>query len=491
MPILLQSYTLNPADTGMGEVMRPGIASMSGERIATLETLFGFFVDAVMDPDKALAKDAAFIEKLMRHPRVSACMNIREQKVAILKSRVDAAEEAEDEQLAEAARLYAARRWAAIKEKDQLFQEMEQAVLHGGVAHEWIWEKRLIAGQPVQVPARHFPVHKTRFQFDRQGNLAIKTRTNPVWGAAVGSNPSNPQTPQTILPMGKFVYHRYERSPGSWNAPDDEGYNYYGRGEDEDLYDVVVRDLSTWLLQQYWLKRYGNPPQMLYSPETTQWNGWAESIIADLLTKQIARVPGNTDAQGKRLFELSMPEVPSPSFDAFQNARKQHYNDIEAILLGSEGVLSTAEKGGYSGHKSRNEEGPDMLMRRDAARIGSTLSAQLVPAMLRYGPQEMQDLPTEMMPSIVLYDEQDIDVGDLETATKIVPVPRKFLYQAMRIPVPTVDRKTGQMEEAVFNGGQSDPFEALENGAEPKDDDEPRRPIGDGETIDEQPKDNE
>lgn len=485
MSFVMQSELVAP-DSGSGSLPRYDIESIGGGgRVATLETMWSFFLDAVNDPDSALRKDPNFLETMMRHPQVSACMNLREQNVASMLTRVDSPEEPVNAEKAKAAAKYISTVWASIDNKDALFQQMQLAVLHGGVGHEWMWQAY---EDGTQRPRRFFPVHKTRFLFDRQGQMCLKTRRQMVWGGYLGVTPTNPGHP-TNLPLGKFTYHVYEQMPGSWNRPDDEGFIYFGRGEDEDLYDLVVRDLASWYMQMQWLQQYGNPPRLLYHPEP--FSAWANVITKlgqRLMKDNLIPVYNTIQEGGHRAFELVNAEVPHPSFDAFGAIRKRHYDDIEAILLGAVGALSQQDKGGYASHKSRQQSGPDLLATRDATRICSTINSQLVPAMIKYGPQPLRDLDPADLPKIVLFNEDDVDAEALEKAVKLVPVGKKFIYRRLKIDEPT------EGEETVFHGNEQDPLkeiDGLAGGKEPGEDgeDEPRQPIGENDkSAEEDPK---
>ena len=486
MPPIVMSSELIPPESGAGSLGRQELESSEGNgRIATMETLWSFFIDMVSDPDMALAKDPDAIQKLMRHPQVSACMNIREQKIASMLSRVDPPEDPIDKGMAEAAAKYVKRVWNSLADKDSLFQNFQQAVLQGGVGHEWEWEYRKEDG--TQRPYAFTPISKTRFTFTREGELCLRTRGQPVWGGYLGIIPTRPgKAPrhQPDVPIGKFSYHAYERSWGTWHRPDEEGFYYYGRGEDEDLFDLVMRDFATWFMEQQWLAQYGNPPRLLYHPHpVAQWKATIKNFAQRLRTDSLVPLPGLAEGT-LRAFELIDAKVPNPTTDAFGQSRKRNFDSIEAILLGSVGVLSQQDKGGYAGHQSRQQSGPDMLAGRDARRIESTLNSQWVPAVLRYGPAPFRTMPKDDYPQIRLYNEEQVDIEVLEKAVTLVPVAKSTIYRHLRIEQPKMGEDGQPAEEVVFLGQQQDPYgelEELKDGGEPADEvdqDEPRKPIG-------------
>lgn len=475
MPLLMQSEII-PLDSGMGNVGRIALEAGSiTAKVASLETLWSFFIDVVNDPDAATNRDPLFLEKAMRHPWVAACMGMRQEKVASMQTRVDAPEDPVNPDLAKAASRYIGRIWAALQRKDELFAQMQLGVLHGGIGHEWNWI-RLPDG--TQRPVEFTSIKKDRFKFDRTGQMCLLTRRQPVWGGYLGVTPTNPERPSR-LPPGKFTYHRYQVIPGSWFQPEDEGYQYFGYGLDQPLYDVVMRDLACWYLQMEWLRQYGNPPRGLYVPTpSAQWQDDIRNIAKRFKTDSLVPIPSNVE-EGQRIFEIIDAEVPNPSFNAFGEARKRHYDDIEAIILGSVGTLSQQDKGGYASHKSRQQSGPDLLAQRDAARICSTLNAQLVPAMLKFGPEQFRELDPADLPQIAIYDEQDVsgDVVDaLEKASKLVPIGKRTMYRRLRIDEPE------DGEETVEPPQEQSPYEHLDElngGKDPAETgDEPSKAIG-------------
>ena len=158
------------AGNGEGALFRPGLRGEYGARTANLQTLFDFFIDNVPDPDSALAANPDFDEILAQHTDVHACMTIRSKSVASMPWRVDAAEKAGDDSMAEKLAEYVKDRLNAIPNLDLMFQEMvEGGTLLGGQGHEWIWQ--MIEGY--SAPTFSAPVHKTRFTFDRSGNMAL------------------------------------------------------------------------------------------------------------------------------------------------------------------------------------------------------------------------------------------------------------------------------------------------------------------------------
>ena len=89
-----------PADSRQGGLYRPFATGQSGGRLASLETLYDFWLNNVPDPDSAFAADPGFGAKLRMQPDVHGAMTKRELSVASMPWRVEPGPDAEDKALA-------------------------------------------------------------------------------------------------------------------------------------------------------------------------------------------------------------------------------------------------------------------------------------------------------------------------------------------------------------------------------------------------------
>ena len=129
---------LVPTDSGMGQVSRGRMQGQRGGRVATAETFFDFFIDVVPDPDEALARDPDFLRKLYEHPDVMAANEKRAKTVSQFTDRILPNPDYPDQKLAEQVASAIGEIWADIPNRHQLYYEMQQAVLRGGVRDtEW------------------------------------------------------------------------------------------------------------------------------------------------------------------------------------------------------------------------------------------------------------------------------------------------------------------------------------------------------------------
>lgn len=462
-----------PIDSGMGGLYRPfGVGTGDG-RIASLETLFDYFVNQVYDPDLALAQDPDFEEKCNQQPDVHAAMVIRQNTVAqfpwsIAASDVPGIDPATAKGIAEYVDEVLRR-----LDMETIYEQMQVAVLMGGVGHEWVWHRE---ANGVEYPVEVWNMKKQRFVFDRLGNMAILTRNAPVWGEYVGPNPDVLAMPlrkldngmwvvqanSVYMPHGKFTYHRYMPEGGTFQRTANEGYLYYGRGEASKLYVMV--NYSGFGLH-YWMKfleKYGIPPMTLYGPDNQ--GPIAKNIAASLRGESVTFIPHPVGEEKNFWFEVEDRQFPSQAFDAFSSFLKDYIPaKIRIILLGDESAQAQPEGGGsYSSHVSRKESGTQVIFARDAKRISQTLSRQLIPHIVL---SRFYNCPPEYFPKHVMQPSEERDVkSDMEVAemvSKLVPIKESEVYERSGYSKPAPDDKT------VFNGGQpaDNPFDMMSGGA--------------------------
>ncbi len=462
-------YTHIPTDSRSGNVGRPFAMGDQSGFTSTLETLYQYFINDVPDPDEALAMDGGFLQKLHNHPDVVAAHRKRALTVAQMKWRVDASEHAADQKLAAKVAASVQYDLSRIPNFESCFLEMEDNVLTGGVGHEWRWNRE---ADLTERPVGFKPVHKTRFIFDRLGNLALKTRNEPVWGAYLGANPSNPDWAK-MYPGGKFTYHVYRRQPGMWERPEDEGYIYWGMGEDVALYYVVTFDLFVWRFELKWLEKYGLPPTTLYHQDNRPPNE-VRAIATSLRGEAIRTIPmgpmiQNVGDRKSAFYDVKVDEVPSPSFQAFESYYKNRTSRaINNVLLGSadEQDKQGSESGGYSDHVSRRDSGPLIFFGWDARNIANTLTTQLIWPMVERGP--FKGIPMSYCPKMVLEPKEEKDqeqqVRILGEMTKYVEVRKADFYERGGVEAPTPQ----EIEQGKTVGGeQVDPLDALMGGGGP------------------------
>lgn len=443
-------------DSGMGPLTRP-FARPDGGPVSTLETLFDFFIDDVPDPDEALKLNPKIREQLRMHPDVVSAMRKRELTVAGFPDRIDPNPAASNQDAAKFIAGEVEKVWRNLPNLHHLYQQMESAVMDGGIGLEFIWRRE---GQ-VEFPFRWQAIHKSRIVYDRLGNMAIRTRYQPVWGAYVAANAENINEPPLIFPQGKFIYHMHRMEPGTWDQPELEGYRYFGVGEDVSLYYVITFDVFVLKFRMKWLEKFGMPPTDVYYPDSMpQYQSNLKSIAAQVRGESVCTIPRMAGKEINSLFEVKTREVPKMSYDAFESFSERYTKPrVDSILLGSaEEGQKTDGKGGYSDHVSRRDSGPQVWFKWDATNISSTLNAQLIPAITR---GRFPNIPQDLIPIHRIEPKEERDrlqeLQLIEGGSKLVPLAESEVYERLGYRKPNVDEKT------ISGGGlgEGNPFETM------------------------------
>lgn len=473
-----------PADTGLGGLYRPFAVPGAGrdERTATLETLYDFWINNVPDPDEAIRADPQFRDKLRMHPDVVSAMRKREKTVASYPDRIEPNPKGPDQELARKIADAVDEDWRSIPRLPQLYVHLQSAVLEGGAGVEFKWRRRPDGSEH---PVDWFPIHKSRFVRDRLGNLALRTRLNPVWGANIAPNPTDlaqrtSNKPDDLAPLdqivsGKFLYHVYRQEPGTWDRPELEGYVYWGAGEDIALYYPVTFDVFVLRARMKWIEKYGDPPTDIYYPEaaagdpqiTQTLKRIADSVRGESITIIPFTMPGSTIEQNG--WQVHQRDVPGPSYDAFERFSDGWVKKrVDAILLGSADENQKAEHGGYSDHVSRKESGPQVFFTYDAANISGTINSQLMPAMVQ---GRFPNLPPEYWPIHKLEPKEERDRSQeaeiIESVSALVPLSEDEVYEKTGFRKPNPGEKTisnpgqqpggGMFDGMDFGGGEGEP----------------------------------
>lgn len=455
-----------PVDSGTGMLNRP-TATSGGGRLLTLETLWDYFLDMVPDPDSALAQNPEFDEVIRQQPDVHACMRIRELTVASLPARImPSIAKSIDKNFAQIVADYTNDVLEDLPNRVELYRQMQRAVLYGGHGHEFLWAKVDGANRPVQF----FPVDKSRFVFDRLGNLAILTRETPVWGSLVAPDPNRPYAAlkkdgpngESIWPTppGKFIYHKYMAEGGPWYRPASEGYIYWGRGENTHLFIPVSFDQFVLRFRMKWLERHGMPLAILYYNDADGVSTEVQRIVNSIRGEGVVLIPRPPGTgMEKDYYTVEWQEPPGTGVEAFSRFQEEWVTPrIEKILLGGANLLSVGDNGSYGATVDQRDAGARIVFRYDAINIDDTITRQLIPHIVQ---AKWPGLPQSYFPRHVLapeeIEDQETRLSVLSQAAQLVPVREDDIYAAANItrPKKTLDRKTGQMieEPCVFTGG--------------------------------------
>lgn len=226
-----------------------GAGNYLTQQLAGFDKLFYTLVQGIVeDPDFALRKDSRIYERMTRDPQIFYCLAVRKAATAGLNWDIMPPEEysqdATAKKLAEAVK----KRIGRMVQFNEFLDDLLDAVLPGMSVVELVW--RLEKGE--YTIQRHYPKNKDRFVFDKEGNARLLSPQAPVTGIA--------------LPPYKFIVHRFNIKDGSWRAPDQAGYVYYGCGlGDTPLYHYFYFKVQVLRLLMKALDRYSIPQKIFYS----------------------------------------------------------------------------------------------------------------------------------------------------------------------------------------------------------------------------------
>lgn len=456
------SYQI-PADSGMGDVQRPSAKSQWGGRVAGPEQLFDFYINDIPDPDEAYAANPNIEFQIRTHPMIQAAFRKREFTVGQMPRRIERNPAAPDAHYATVVADHCADVIRAIPNFSQCIEMMQNGVLAGGQGIEFDWHRD---ANGVEYPVSWHGVHKTRFAFDRLGNMALLTRDQAVWGAYVAMNPQRQhQNFKGPLPQGKFVYYIYRQGQGPWYSPALEGYAYYGIGEDVALYYVLMMDIFCLKYRMKFLEVYGMPQRRLYTANNMLTTRDMQRIADSCRGESLVVIPfvpfngvtgGGTDVNN--LFKVEDVPVPGGSFDYFnQHIMGYTLPMINSVLLGFDAPgAGSGGQGGYSQKIAALDSGPNIIFKRDAQNIGACLTTQLMPA-IALG--RFPNLPKEYFPVFSLEPREERDkIQELEVIKKAqecgLQVTEAHAYDVADLPMP---RKGEKLLQPPNPGGQFPP----------------------------------
>lgn len=449
-----------PVDSGQGELHRPFATGYDDQRVLTLETLYDFFINNVPDPDSAMAQDPNFDEKMENHPDVAAAFRKRELTVSSFPMQILPSNKRDaDPVLAKKVAEYVQDVIDDLPNFVEFVRQMQHAVLQGGHGHEFVWAK--VNGY--ERPVEYYPVHKTRFAFDRLGNMCILTRTTPVWGSYVGRTPQRMPSGEYawLTPGGRFMYHKYMAQGGSWQRPAGEGYLYWGRGENTRLYMPVTFDQFVLRFRMRWLQKHGMPLTVIYHPENWSTSD-VDKIATQLREESIVRIPkkvGGGDEALNHFYKLDFQEPSKMGIDAFKEFQDGWVkNRVDRLLLGSADTSEQGEKGGFAAKAQLQDSGPQIIYRYDAINASETVNHQLIPYIV-WG--RWPGLPNKYFPKMVMEAKEEKDEkARMEIATaasSLVPIRRDEIYEASGF-----SRPNEGDQDVVFNPQvHEDPFAGI------------------------------
>ena len=269
---------------------------------------------------------------------------------------------------------------------------MQNAVLRGGQGIEFVWAMCNTGSKPIPRPVEFYPVDKSRFVFDRLGNMALLCRQAPVWGSYVARNvnrqPVDLQNIQgakgamTAFPTeaGRFLYHKYKSIGGKWTRPADEGFIYWGFGEDIPLYLPVTFDNFALRFRMKWLEKFGTPLTVLSYADGAIPAADVKAVAKAMREEVVVNKPfpngGGQDDWMK--IEYMQPQMSGQdAFASFSDTWTKPR--VEKILLGGANLMEIGPQGSYASSVSQRDSGSQMVFRWDCLNIDTTINLQMVP----------------------------------------------------------------------------------------------------------------
>lgn len=253
-------------------------------RYGGFDKLFLTLVQGIVeDPDYALTKDPRIYERMMRDPQIYYCLNVRRTATSSLPWSITPPDEFSEEPLAQKLADESQNRINRMPKFREFLDNNMNSLLSGLAVNELVWK---VDDDGQYIIAHHYPMTKDRFKFDRNGEMTLLQPMAPNWGK--------------IVPPYKFVAHRFQASDGSWNAPMNAGYVFYGKGlADTPLYHYFYFKLTALRFMLKNLERNASPFKIYYTgPQNNQLASKLDQILAALQNDSVVGIPGSKGPGG-------------------------------------------------------------------------------------------------------------------------------------------------------------------------------------------------
>ena len=346
-----------------------------GLRFADIDTLFNAFVYGILeDPDYALKKDRRIYERIERDPCVYSGIQVRALALAGRRWDMVPTEVGNERQVKLAKevtqKVKRVRRWA------ECVRDMQDCLLRGLSVQEIQWKDSEYFG--TKVPTQFHSVNKDRFVFDRLGKLRLRTRGNPVFGEPV--------------PDFKFIPHTFNTSDGSWEAPEEAGYQYFGRGLADTLYHVFYFKMNALRFWLKYLERHGIPQKIMWHPPHAGAQAdKIKTVLDNLQNSSVATIPGKKDE-----YEVEVIQHSSRATAGFEMFVENYCNRwITKVILGQELMTGVPSTGGNRALGDIQQNVFGWIINFDADCLQDTLQYTLIDYIRRL---DYPQIPEEVFP---------------------------------------------------------------------------------------------
>ena len=174
-------------------------------------------------------------------------------------------------------------------------------------------------------------------------------------------------------------------------------------------------------------------------------------------------IPRIADSDYDSYFHIEQRAVPSPSYDAMATFSDDWTRPrINAILLGDYNN-GKKNQGGYGSKVQEQDSGPQVWFEWDSTNISSTISEQLVPGIMKYGPESICNLPVSCYPlfKFEAAPVKDVmsEVGVAKQLSTLVPLLKTEIYSRTGYTIPQEGDDTigGFVDPALGGDGQNQP----------------------------------
>jgi len=368
-----------------------------GDRTADFRRLFAFWIDLVEDPDISSRRDPNIHVRMMRDPQIYAAFTVRALATASLPWHVKPTGDT-PEALGYAKKISSM--LETLPNFAKILKNIMLAIPMGMSVNEVVW---MMNGGLEVAPHDLYPVHKDRFVFDLDGNLAIRSPVDIFWGEAV--------------PKRTFIRHTFDQLPGSFLSPLDEARLLFGFGLNDVLYPTWFAKQIILRMDLRYLERFGTPTRVgRYPRRNIQARDALEELINDLARDQVALFPSDEG------YDLDFLEASGGGHTAFSGMIQYFDRLISKAYLGSTLLLETSGGGGrggggagsYSLGRIQERSTFGRIVEYDHQGVASLLNKSLIQWVF-----ELNGWPPQYMPSFEFTRKESHDINELIEALRV------------------------------------------------------------------------
>ncbi len=360
-----------------------------GDRTADFRRFFAFWIDIVEDVDISARRDPNAHIKMMRDPQIYACHTIRALATASLPWTIIPANDEPE------SKMYSAqveKMLRAMPNWSQVVKNIMLAVPMGLSINEIVWN---IGSQGTVYPYRAFPVHKDRFVFDLDGNLAIRSPVDVFWGERV--------------PDWTFVPHVFDQVPGSFSSPLEEARLFFGFGLNDVLYPTWFAKQILMRMDLRYLERFANAIRVgRYPRRNEQGRQEIQRLFDDMMNEGMVLFPSDEG------YDFKLEEASQGGHNSFQQILDYLDRQISKAYLGSTLLLDIGDVGSYSLGRVHERTTFGRIAEFDHHAVSSTVNTYIIPWIF-----ELNSWPKRFMPRHTFTLKESHNINELIEALRI------------------------------------------------------------------------